>query len=160
MRFNLLDRIDDVEPGRLLRASKNLTLGEEYLADHFPSFPILPGVLMLEAMVQAGAWLMRLSGGFSPPVIVLREARAVRYGSVVRPGDELRVEVELLGAEGDEAAFKGTGRVGDRNAVVGRFVLRRVSLARLAPGLAATEEEIARLLEGRLPALMECGRGI
>jgi 3-hydroxyacyl-[acyl-carrier-protein] dehydratase len=115
---------------------------------------------MLEAMVQAGAWLMRLSEGFSPPVIVLREARAVRYGSVVKPGDELRVEVELVHGGGGEAAFKGIGRTGDRNAVLGRFVLRRVPLARLGPGLERTDEAIARLLEERLPSLMECGRGL
>src|ERR687888_105779 len=60
MRFNLVDRIVEVQPGRSLRAVKNLTLGEEYLADHFPAFPVMPGVLMLEALVEAGAWLLRL----------------------------------------------------------------------------------------------------
>ena len=57
MRFNLIDRIVEVRPGRGLQAVKNLTLGEEYLADHFPTFPVMPGVLMLETLVEAGAWL-------------------------------------------------------------------------------------------------------
>ena len=51
MRFHLLDRIVEVRPGEALRAVKNLTLGEEYLADHFPTFPVMPGVLMLETLV-------------------------------------------------------------------------------------------------------------
>jgi 3-hydroxyacyl-[acyl-carrier-protein] dehydratase len=160
MSLSMIDRIVGYEKGKRLSALKVLSRGEEYLADHFPSFPILPGVLMLEAMVQAGAWLMRLSEGFSPPVIVLREARAVRYGNVVKPGDELRVEVELVHGGGGEASFKGSGRTGDKNAVLGRFVLRRVPLARLGPGLAQTDETIARLLEERLPSLMECDRGL
>ncbi len=159
MLFSMIDQIVKCEKGKRLAALKVLSRGEEYLADHFPSFPIMPGVLMLEAMVQAGAWLMRLSEGFSPPVILLREVRAVRYGSVVKPGDELRVEVELAGRDGEDASFKGSGRVGERNAVVGRFVLRRISLARLDPGLEGAEVDIARFLEGQLSSLMESGRG-
>ena len=75
MRFNLIDRLLEVQPGKLLRAIKYLTLGEEYLADHFPSFPVMPGVLMLEAVVEAGAWLLRLTEDFKHSVIVLREAQ-------------------------------------------------------------------------------------
>ena len=53
MRFNLIDRIVAVEPERSLQAIKLLTLGEEYLADHFPAFPVMPGVLMLQTLVEA-----------------------------------------------------------------------------------------------------------
>ena len=59
MRFVLIDRIVEVRPGQSLVAVKNLSLAEEYLADHFPGFPVMPGVLMLEALTQAGAWLIR-----------------------------------------------------------------------------------------------------
>ena len=62
--FNLVDRILDVEGDRVIRAVKNLTLGEEYLADHFPTFPVMPGVLMLQTLVEAGAWLLRLTDDF------------------------------------------------------------------------------------------------
>ena len=55
MRFTLLDRIIDFEPGDRITAVKSLAMAEEYLADHFPNFPVMPGVLMLEAMTQAGA---------------------------------------------------------------------------------------------------------
>ncbi|HTU90343.1 MAG TPA: hydroxymyristoyl-ACP dehydratase, partial [Gemmataceae bacterium] len=80
MRFNLIDRIVEVRPGQGLQAVKNLTLGEEYLADHFPTFPVMPGVLMLETLVEAGAWLLRLTDDFASSVIVLREAKGVKYG--------------------------------------------------------------------------------
>ena len=53
MRFTLLDRIVEVEPGKSITAVKAVSLSEEYLADHFPRFPVLPGVFMLEAMTQA-----------------------------------------------------------------------------------------------------------
>ena len=61
MRFNLIDKIVEVQAGVSLKALKNLTLGEEYLADHFPTFPVMPGVLMLQTLVEAGAWLLRIS---------------------------------------------------------------------------------------------------
>ena len=83
MRFNLVDRIIEVQPGKSLRAVKNLTLGEEYLADHFPTFPVMPGVLMLETLVEASAWLLRLTDDFKHSMIVLREARNVKYGTLV-----------------------------------------------------------------------------
>ena len=60
MRFWLLDRICSLEPHTSLTAVKNVTLAEEYLADHFPRFPVLPGVFMLEATTQAAAWTIRL----------------------------------------------------------------------------------------------------
>ncbi len=160
MSLSMIDRIVGYEKGKRLSALKVLSRGEEYLADHFPLVSDPARGADARGDGQAGAWLMRLSEGFSPPVIVLREARAVRYGNVVKPGDELRVEVELVHGGGGEASFKGSGRTGDKNAVLGRFVLRRVPLARLGPGLAQTDETIARLLEERLPSLMECDRGL
>ena len=64
MRFHLVDRVLELEPGERIVAIKNLSLAEEYLADHFPGFPVMPGVLMLEAMTQAAAWLVRASEDF------------------------------------------------------------------------------------------------
>src|SRR5262245_25164370 len=74
MRYHLVDRLIDLDPGRQIRMVKALTLGEEYLADHFPTFPVMPGVLMLQTLVEAGAWLLRLSDDYRHSVIVLREA--------------------------------------------------------------------------------------
>src|SRR5947209_14531965 len=110
MRFNLVDRILEVEPGRRIRAVKNLTLGEEYLADHFPTFPVMPGVLMLETLVEAAAWLLRISEDFAHSIVVLREARNVKYGNFMEPGRSLLVTAELvepLDAASGVASFKG-----------------------------------------------------
>src|SRR5205823_8465580 len=96
MRFNVVDRIVEVQPGRTLRAVKNLTLGEEYLADHFPSFPVMPGVLMLQTLVEAGAWLLRLTDDYRHSVIVLREAKNVKYGTFMEPGKQLFITVDLV----------------------------------------------------------------
>ena len=59
MRFTLLDRVVAIEPGKSITALKAVSLSEEYLADHFPRFPVLPGVMMLEALTQAAAWTIR-----------------------------------------------------------------------------------------------------
>src|SRR6476646_10180585 len=96
MRFQLLDRILDVEPGKSIRMVKNLTLGEEYLADHFPTFPVMPGVLMLQTLVEAGSWLLRITDDFRHSVIVLREAKNVKYGSFMEPGKTLVVSAETV----------------------------------------------------------------
>src|SRR5437868_11223432 len=95
MRFNLVDEIRQLEPSRRIQAVKNLTLGEEYLADHFPGFPVMPGVLMLQTLVEAGAWLLRVSEDFRHSLIVLREARNLKYGTFMEPGRRMAVSVEL-----------------------------------------------------------------
>src|SRR6202171_4034503 len=95
MRFNLVDRILEVESGRTIRVLKNLTLGEEYLADHFPTFPVMPGVLMLQTLVEAGSWLLRLSEDFRHSIITLREAKNVKYGHFMEPGRQLIVTAEM-----------------------------------------------------------------
>src|SRR5437867_5493959 len=109
MRFHLVDRIVEVVPGERIRIAKNLTLGEEYLADHFPTFPVMPGVLMLQALVEAGSWLVRLSRDFDPSVLVLREAKNVKYGSFFAPGHRMHVAVQLAGEDGCRFTCKGKG---------------------------------------------------
>src|SRR5438874_3865058 len=109
MRFNLVDRILELEPGKKIRTVKNLTLAEEYLADHFPGFPVMPGVLMLQTLVESAAWLLRLTHDFRHSIIALREARNVKYGNFMEPGKSLTTIVELAEPPGDgmEATFKG-----------------------------------------------------
>src|SRR3954471_23997979 len=111
MRFQLLDRILAVEPGKSIRMVKNLTLAEEYLADHFPTFPVMPGVLMLQTLVEAGAWLLRITDDFRHSLIVLREAKNVKYGTFMEPGKRMLITVELAERDGPLATFKGRGEV-------------------------------------------------
>jgi 3-hydroxyacyl-[acyl-carrier-protein] dehydratase len=142
VRFLLVDRIQELEPGRRIVASKALSLAEEYLADHFPSFPVLPGVLMLEAMVQASAWLARVTLGFGPALVVLKDARNVTYKSFVRPGKVLRIESECRTCTPAESAFAASGWLEDREIVRGRLHLRHVNLAEHDPRMAALDERL------------------
>ena len=79
MRFLLVDRILELTPHKSITAIKTLSLAEEYLADHFPGFPVMPGVLMLETLVEASAWLLRLTEDYQHSVVVLREVKIVKY---------------------------------------------------------------------------------
>jgi len=124
MRFELVDRVLELEGERIVTI-KNVTSAEEYLGDHFPGFPILPGVLMLEAMVQAArCWLRERAG--CEGRWVLAEARNIRYGSMVRPGESLTVNVERLEGSDGRQTFQGRGNVNGGVAVQGRFTLRRM----------------------------------
>jgi 3-hydroxyacyl-[acyl-carrier-protein] dehydratase len=144
MRFNLVDRIVEVQPGRSLRAIKNLTLAEEYLADHFPTFPVMPGVLMLETLVQAGAWLLRLTDDFRHSVVVLREARNVKYGTFMEPGRQMTVTVELVERDGDRATFKGKGEMDGQSTVSARLTLLGYNLRDRDPALQEHDERLIR----------------
>src|SRR5712691_5604065 len=122
MRFNLVDRILEVQPGRLIRVAKNLTLGEEYLADHFPTFPVMPGVLMLETLVEASAWLVRLTDDFKHSLVVLRD---VKYVNFMQPGRRLDVTVELTEQDEGTATFRGKGEADGQTTVSARYLLAR-----------------------------------
>ena len=145
MRFTLLDRIDDVQPGRTLRAVKNLTMAEEYLAEHFPGFPVMPGVLMLEAAAQAGTWLVRLTEDYRHSITLLHEAKAVKYGRFVTPGKQLSVVCEWAGVDGPLVTMKVRGEVDGHAAITARLWLRRFNLADEHPQCAGQD---ARLIEG------------
>ena len=146
MRFNLVDRIVERQPGKSLQAVKNLTLGEEYLADHFPTFPVMPGVLMLETLVEAGAWLLRLTDDFQHSVIVLREARNIKYGAFMEPGRQMAIRVDLVEQDGASATFKGKGEVDGQTTVTARLVLGRYNLRNRDPALKDSDERIVQHL--------------
>ncbi len=146
MRFVLIDRIIELQPGRSLVAVKNLSLAEEYLADHFPGFPVMPGVLMLEALTQAGAWLIRDMEDFAHSVIVLKTARTIKYGSFVEPGRQLQLRVELIDHGERESSFKGEGVIDDQVMVKGRFTLTRYNLRDREPGLHTSDTLIVEHL--------------
>ena len=139
MRFALVDRITSLSPRESLTAVKNLSMAEEYLADHFPGFPVMPGVLMLEAMIQAGAWLMRFSEDFRYSIILLKEAKAIRFNNFVKPGQTLVLTVNVHKWEGAECVLKCTGTVDDKSAVNARLTLRQFNLADDKPDLAESD---------------------
>ncbi len=143
MRFTLLDRIDAHQPGKFLRGCKFLALGEEYLADHFPSFPVMPGVLMLQALAEAGSWLWRSTSGFEHSVIVLREAKNVKYGTFLQPGRRMDVAVDWVKADANSVTFKGKGSDDAGAATISAtFVLYGYNLAERGPAGAAADEKL------------------
>ena len=153
MRFQLLDRILDVEPGKSIRMVKNLTLAEEYLADHFPTFPVMPGVLMLQTLVEAGAWLLRISDDFQYSVIALREARNVKYGTFMQPGKSMVVTAELSEAQEGQVVFKGKGECDGASTVTAKFTVARYNLRDRNPALRAVDERIVSHLRGEYAVL-------
>ena len=125
MKFLLIDQVLS-RSDTTRTAIKNVTAAEEYLGDHFPGFPVLPGVFMLEALTQAARELLKGRGKH----LVLGQVKALRYGSFVRPGEALKVEVTLdkvnedgsFGLKGLASVVRidGTGET----AVSGRFTMR------------------------------------
>jgi 3-hydroxyacyl-[acyl-carrier-protein] dehydratase len=153
MRFHLVDRILDVQPGKGLQAVKNLTLGEEYLADHFPTFPVMPGVLMLQALVEAGSWLLRATDDFTHSVIVLREAKGVKYGSFMEPGRQMTISMELIARDNGTATLKGKGESDGHSTVAARLVLAQYNLRDRDPGLQEVDEQLVRSLRNQYALL-------
>ncbi len=123
MKFELIDHIVELSRGERIVAVKAVSLAEEYLADHFPTFPVLPGVFMLEALVEAGAWLVRDAQDFAAPIILLREAKNVTYKSFVRPGNVLTLTVTCRRLARDQSDFAGVGHCRDEEVVRARFGL-------------------------------------
>lgn len=121
---------------------KNVSLAEEYLADHFPEFPVLPGVFMLEAATQSAAWLVLMSEDYAHSMIVLQEAKSVKFTDFVTPGNTLRMRVEQLKREGAIVSFKFEGKVGERPCVSGRLSLECFNLAEEDPSLAELDKRM------------------
>ena len=142
MRFHLIDRIVEVRTGQGLLAFKNLTLGEEYLADHFPGFPVMPGVLMLQTLVEAGAWLLRLSEDYRHSIIVLREVRNIKYGTFMEPGKRMNIQVDLAERGDGLATIKGKGEMEGQQTVSAKLTLATYNLRDRDPSLAATDDRI------------------
>jgi len=127
LKFDLIDRVTHRDDNSL-SAVKSVSSAEEYLGDHFPGFPILPGVMMLETLVQAARHFA--AGAENPPAtpLVIREVRNVRYGGMVRPGQTLDVTITLRKREGHDYDFQGVGKVGEQVAVQGRFSLQPLAV--------------------------------
>jgi len=153
MRFLLVDRITELTPHKSITAVKNLSLAEEYLADHFPGFPVMPGVLMLETLVQAGAWLIRQSTQFGPSTVLLKEARALKFNSFVSPGKTLTVNVTVKKQDGANWDLQGAGTIDGESAVSARLTLEAFNLADRNAELAASDDlrrQTARELFGQI----------
>jgi 3-hydroxyacyl-[acyl-carrier-protein] dehydratase len=151
----LIDRIIDLREDESVTAIKVLTLAEEYLKDHFPRFPVMPGVLMLEAMYQASSWLIRKSEDFAHSVVVLREARNVKFADFIEPGQVLTVTATIVKQDDQTTTLKASGSVMGQVAVSARLVLERYNLADRYPERAVTDEFTRRRFRRRYGLLYQ-----
>jgi 3-hydroxyacyl-[acyl-carrier-protein] dehydratase len=121
--FLLVDRCEEFRANESIVGIKCVTANEPFFQGHFPDYPVMPGVLIVEAMAQTGAVLMSKSldvdvGG---KAIFFMSLDNCRFRSPVRPGDVIRLHVEVLRHRGDVFKFKGVAKVGEKVAAEGEF---------------------------------------
>ncbi len=95
--FLLVDRVVEFEAGKRLKAFKNVTINEPFFQGHFPGHPVMPGVLIIEALAQASGLLVQLSSEVDPnqhPLFYLVKVDKARFARIVTPGDQLVLHVE------------------------------------------------------------------
>lgn len=113
----LIDRVLDYEPGRSIRALKNVTMNEPYFAGHFPAYPVMPGVIIVEAMAQAAGLLTMLSGlakQDGTQLVLFAGIDKARFKRQVLPGDTLVIDVELERSVRLVGRFRAQARVGEQ----------------------------------------------
>ena len=158
VKFVLVDTLVSLDPAKRIVMAKNVSMAEEYLADHFPGFPVLPGVMMLEAATQAAAWLVRTSTDFSHALVVLREARGVRYGNFVLPGQTLVVTADAVLITPTHSDFKIKGTLNGPNgptAITARIALSHLNLADTDPAMKKIDEIAINAQKERWQTLLQ-----
>jgi 3-hydroxyacyl-[acyl-carrier-protein] dehydratase len=126
--FLLIDRIISIDMGKSLVALKNITINESFFTGHFPERPVMPGVLILEALAQAGAVLAYKSTNTTHKEGTLYYFAGIdkaRFRRVVEPGDQLRLEVKVLRAKRDIWKLEGSAYVGEELACSAEFMSAR-----------------------------------
>lgn len=142
MKYNQLDRIVRVTPGESILAERTLRADEDYLRDHFPRFPVMPGVMMLESLHQAAHWLVRVTDEFTHPLVLLRTVKSVKFGDFLAPNQTLRITAEITKSDGETYKIKAAATKDDRPTVTARLVLQ-TTLTGDAPEI-GTDAAVAR----------------
>ncbi len=121
--FLMIDRAEAYVPSRSLVGIKCVTINEPFFVGHFPGAPVMPGVLIVEAMAQTGGLLMSKSWDVDPEgkIILFMSVDNCRFRAPVRPGDLLRLEVEVVRSRADVVKFKGRGVVDGKLAAEAEF---------------------------------------
>ena len=121
--FLLVDRCEDYHPHQSIVGIKCVTVNEPFFQGHFPGYPVMPGVLIVEALAQTGAVLMSksLDVDVAGKTILFMSLDNCRFRAPVRPGDVVRLNVEVLRARGDVFKFRGKAMVGEKVAAEAEF---------------------------------------
>lgn len=149
MRFILIDKVVSLEVGKQIRAVKNVSLSEEYLADHFPTFPVLPGVLLLEGLIESASWLVRRTENFAHSMILLEQARNVKYKSFLAPGSQIEYMVKARAIEENVSSFSGFGTSEGEVIIEARFALKHFNLADKDSAMAPVDAQVIESLKKR-----------
>ena len=112
--FLFVDRVLEVEPGKRIVGIKNVSMDEPFFQGHFPSRPIMPGVLIVEAMAQVSGVLVYKTSETDDKVVYFMSVEKAKFRKPVVPGDQLRLEVEALQSRGKVWKFKGRALVDDK----------------------------------------------
>lgn len=108
--FLLVDRIIDIQPGESIVGIKNVTINEPFFQGHFPGQPIMPGVLIIEAMAQV-AGIAAFSSGMEGKAVYFMSIEKAKFRRPVVPGDQLRLEIKVLQQRGNVWKFSGSATV-------------------------------------------------
>jgi 3-hydroxyacyl-[acyl-carrier-protein] dehydratase len=122
LRFLLVDRIVELDSGKMARGVKNASMTEDYLDHHFPESPIMPGALIIESLVQLADWVIREASDHRQVGLVVEVERA-RFQRLVRPGDQLDLEVKTLELGPQTARFEGRVSLKGKRVSAGRFTM-------------------------------------
>jgi 3-hydroxyacyl-[acyl-carrier-protein] dehydratase len=148
MRFVLIDRITSLEPGVMAEGYKRVAPDEEYFRDHFPGYPVVPGVLVLESLAQLGGRLVEASVIKASGRRVLPMLAKVELGKFLRPvkpGDRLDLRVELVALGDDAARVKAVARVEGRRSATADIMYAMIDVDR--PGGPLNEAQTNALHE-------------
>ncbi|MCB2285916.1 3-hydroxyacyl-ACP dehydratase FabZ [Clostridium algidicarnis] len=113
----LLDRVEELEPGKRVVAIKNVTINEQFFQGHFPVEPVMPGVLMIEALAQAGAVAILSMEEFKGKIAYFAGINKAKFRKKVVPGDTLKLEVEITKLKGSAGVGKAVAYVEGKKAV-------------------------------------------
>lgn len=120
--FLLVDQIVECEPGKRAVGIKNVSVNEPFFQGHFPDYPVMPGVLIIEALAQVGAVIVLGLEENRGKLAFFAGIDKVRFREQVKPGDVLRLEVEMIRVKGSIGKGKGTARVGDKVVAEGELM--------------------------------------